>query len=53
MRILSVTGQLLATFTRYDLRTVREGEQWIKDHGYRALCIQIIQGITFVIVVKI
>lgn len=53
MRILSVTGQLLATFTRYDLRTVREGEQWIKDHGYRALCIQILQGITYVFVVKI
>lgn len=53
MRIVTVTGQLLASFTRYDIRTVALGEAWIREHGYRMLCIQIIQGITFVIVAKI
>ena len=53
MRIITVTGQLLASFTRYDISTVVLGERWIKEHGYRMLCIQIIQGITFVIVAKI
>ena len=53
MRIITPQGQLLAAFTRYDIRTVAIGEQWIREHGYRVLCIQIIQGITFVIVAKI
>lgn len=34
MYIISMAGEVLAEFDRWDVRSVARAENWIKDHGF-------------------
>ena len=34
MYIVSMAGDVLAEFDRWDVRSVAKAEAWIKDHGF-------------------
>ena len=52
MYIVSMAGEILATFDKWDVRSVVKAEQWITDHGYFIWkCETTILG-TYVVTVK-
>lgn len=53
MYIVSMRGEILAEFDRWDIRSVAKAEAWIRDHGAVLFkCETLITG-AFVMTVKI
>lgn len=50
MFILSMSGSILAAFDKYDIKSVRLAEAWIKHHRYFIYKFETIQGNTYITV---
>ena len=50
MYIVSLAGVILASFDKWDVRSVAKAEQWIKDHNCFIWKCEMLNGAYYVIV---
>lgn len=50
MYIMSMAGETLASFNKWDIKSVAMVENWIKDHGYYIWKCEIFNGEYYIIV---